>query len=298
MLDVSSGSQPMSSTPHGSTTSPIVVEEYYVDVDDHAPYTNMEEEQDLEEESEPRASNATQEGASLNDEDQQPKKKRPKTSTVWKDLEEPKDMKTRCKHCGKVLSILKSGITSHLKRHVDNCFKKQLIQKQQNVLNFLPSNLNAGNPNTKFVSALHDGKFDMMIMREGVAHWVVMHEHPFSIVEEEGFNLMLKRGQWTSVSRHTIRQDAFKVYDMEKKKLKDVLKDVEKISLTTDLWRSKPQKIEYMVLTAHFVDKNWKLQKRVLNFVHLPPPRKGRDIANSIFKCLREWDIENKVSCY
>lgn len=109
---------------------------------------------------------------------------------------------------------------------------------------------------------------------------------------------MLKRGipQWKGVSRHTIRQDAFKTYESEKKKLKDVLKNIEKISLTTDLWRSKPQKIEYMVVTAHFVDQQWKLQKRILSFVHLPPPRKGRDIANCLFKCLKEWEIENKVS--
>ncbi|KAL2929777.1 Zinc finger BED domain-containing protein DAYSLEEPER [Bienertia sinuspersici] len=108
----------------------------------------------------------------------------------------------------------------------------------------------------------------MMIMREGVAHWVTMHEHPFNIVEEEGFNMMLKRGipHWTSVSH------------------------VDKISLTTDIWRSKPQKIEYIVLTAHFVDKNWKLQKRVLNFVHLPPP-----LANCIFNYLKEWNIEISV---
>ncbi|KAK9019118.1 hypothetical protein V6N11_034157 [Hibiscus sabdariffa] len=26
----------------------------------------------------------------------------------------------------------------------------------------------------------------------------------------------------------------------------------------------------------------------------MPPPRKGKDIANCIFKCLKEWDIENK----
>ncbi|KAL2921347.1 Zinc finger BED domain-containing protein DAYSLEEPER [Bienertia sinuspersici] len=171
-------------------------------------------------------------------------------------------MKTKCKHCGKVLSILPSGVTSHIKRHTDNCFKKQMIQKQQNLHNFIPLNHKAGNPNSKFVSALHDGKFDMLIMREGVANWITMHEHLFTIVEEEGFNMMLKRGipQWTSVSRHTIRLDAFKVYDVGKK-LKNFLKGVDKISLTTDLWRSKPQKIEYMVLAAHFVDKNWKLQK-------------------------------------
>ncbi|KMS96954.1 hypothetical protein BVRB_7g179970 [Beta vulgaris subsp. vulgaris] len=282
----------MSSTPHGSTTSPFIVEEFYVNDDDRVPYVNLENE---EEESEPPLSNATGNESGPQDESQPSKRKRAKVSEVWKDMEPVKNMKTKCMHCHQVLSA--SGTTTHLKRHLESCLKKKMNQRQQNMLNFLPSNLNGGDPSFKFVSALHDGKFDMMVMREGIAHWILMHEHAFSIVEEEGFNLMLKRGipQWTSVSRHTIRTDSFKVYEVEKKKLKDLLKSVEKISLTTDLWRSKPQKIEYMVLTAHFVDKNWKLQKRVLNFVHIPPPRKGKDIANCIFKCLKEWDIESKV---
>ncbi|XP_039142535.1 zinc finger BED domain-containing protein RICESLEEPER 2-like [Dioscorea cayenensis subsp. rotundata] len=50
-----------------------------------------------------------------------------------------------------------------------------------------------------------------------------------------------------------------------------------------------------MVLTAHFIDHNWRLQKRVINFVRLPPPRRGVEIADGIFKCLKEWGIENKV---
>ncbi|XP_038996294.1 zinc finger BED domain-containing protein RICESLEEPER 2-like [Hibiscus syriacus] len=108
---------------------------------------------------------------------------------------------------------------------------------------------------------------------------------------------MMKRGmpQWNSVSRVTIRSDSFKVYEVEKKKLKALLKKVDQIGLTTDLWKSKPQKIEYMVLTAYFVDLDWKLQKRVLNFVHLSPPRKGVNIADCILTCLKEWEIEDKV---
>ncbi|WOL08604.1 zinc finger BED domain-containing protein RICESLEEPER 2-like [Canna indica] len=50
-----------------------------------------------------------------------------------------------------------------------------------------------------------------------------------------------------------------------------------------------------MVLTGHFVDANWRLQKRVLNFVHIPPPHRGVEIADTIYKCLEEWGIEIKV---
>ena len=53
--------------------------------------------------------------------------------------------------------------------------------------------------------------------------------------------------QWTSVSCHIIRTDSFKVYDFEKKKLKTLLKMVDQISLTADLWQLGPQRIEYMV---------------------------------------------------
>ncbi|KAL2929779.1 2 3-bisphosphoglycerate-independent phosphoglycerate mutase, partial [Bienertia sinuspersici] len=88
-------------TPHGSTTSPIVAEEHYINVDDREPYISVEEQ---EEESDLM----------------------PMLLKIL-DLEEPKDMKTKCKHCGKVLSTLPSGVTSHLKRHIDNCFKKQII---------------------------------------------------------------------------------------------------------------------------------------------------------------------------
>ena len=127
------------------------------------------------------------------------------------------------------------------------------------MINFLPNDSSIDTNQSGFVNALHNGKFNMLKMRKGIAHWLTMHEHPFTMVEEEGFNLMMKWGipQWPSVSHHTIRTDSFKVYDFEKKKLKEVLKMVDRISLTTNL----SQWIKYMVLIAHFVDLDRKLQK-------------------------------------
>ncbi|XP_058722747.1 zinc finger BED domain-containing protein RICESLEEPER 2-like [Vicia villosa] len=50
-----------------------------------------------------------------------------------------------------------------------------------------------------------------------------------------------------------------------------------------------------MVLTGHFIDADWVLQKCILTFVHVPPPRRGVDITDAIFKCLKDWGIENKI---
>ncbi|GKA01116.1 zinc finger BED domain-containing protein RICESLEEPER 2-like protein [Tanacetum coccineum] len=50
-----------------------------------------------------------------------------------------------------------------------------------------------------------------------------------------------------------------------------------------------------MVITCHFLDKDCKLNKWVLNFVHVPPPHRGIDISDALYKCFQEWDIENKI---
>ncbi|KAG6501116.1 hypothetical protein ZIOFF_040984 [Zingiber officinale] len=147
------------------------------------------------------------------------------------------------------------------------------------------------------ILTLHSGKFDMEQMREAAAYWIMMHEHPFTILDEEGFNLMIRRGmpEWQNISRTTCRADCMKIFEIEKKKLKKSLECVNKISLTTDCWKSKTQKIEYMVVTGHWIDSCWNLQKRVLSFINIPPPRGDLQIFDAIFKCMKEWGIENKV---
>nr|GEX59152.1 hypothetical protein [Tanacetum cinerariifolium] len=87
--------------------------------------------------------------------------------------------------------------------------------------------------------ALVDGRFDMMKMRQSMAHCILMHEHSFNIVEDDGFNMMQQRGmlQWECTSRAFIKNDCMKVYEIEKKKLKNYLKCINKITVTTDMWR-------------------------------------------------------------
>ncbi|KAL4583285.1 hypothetical protein LXL04_007855 [Taraxacum kok-saghyz] len=140
-------------------------------------------------------------------------------------------------------------------------------------------------------------KYDSNKMREAIATWVMGTEQPFSVVDDELYVNMMKTASpfFEKLSRTTIKEDCFKIYDHEKKRLKALLKTVSKISLTTDCWKSTHQKIEYMVVTGHFIDQNWRLQKRVLSFVHVPPPRGGHDIADAIYKCLKEWEIEEKI---
>ncbi|RYE17496.1 MAG: DUF4413 domain-containing protein, partial [Sphingobacteriaceae bacterium] len=67
-----------------------------------------------------------------------------------------------------------------------------------------------------------------------------------------------------------------------------------RVSLTTDTWRSI-QNLNYMCVTAHFIDDNWKLHKRIINFF-LVPNHKGDTIGRELETCIREWGITKVVS--
>jgi len=73
------------------------------------------------------------------------------------------------------------------------------------------------------------------------------------------------------------------------------LRNVNKVNITTDMWTSG-QRVSYMVVTCHFVDSWWHLQKLVLNFFNVPPPHSDVIIAYALQKSFIEWGIENKVS--
>ncbi|XP_073300079.1 zinc finger BED domain-containing protein RICESLEEPER 2-like isoform X3 [Primulina huaijiensis] len=230
------------------------------------------------------------------------KPKRQKRSGVWLEMTEVVDSngddKYQCKHYWMYLAKIKSGTTTHLKRHLSHCCKyleakKKLEDKmKQQQLVFTPIGVNPTS-----LPPFHDGKFSMELLKEAAATWILMHDHPFSILEEEGFNMFCRRGmpEWIGVSRATAKKSCFMIYEMEKKMLCNVLKTVRNISLTTDLWKSKNQKIEYMVITGHWIDSNWKLNKRVLSFANIPSPRCGPQISDTVIKCAREWGLENKV---
>ena len=86
---------------------------------------------------------------------------------------------------------------------------------------------------------------------------IMVHELPFAFTEYELFNLLMKTASpdYQRISRATAKADCWTSYEVEKKRLNGLLKTVDRISITTDMWKSG-QKIQYMVLIAHFVDSD------------------------------------------
>ncbi|XP_038987604.1 zinc finger BED domain-containing protein RICESLEEPER 2-like [Phoenix dactylifera] len=117
-----------------------------------------------------------------------------------------------------------------------------------------------------------------------------MVEHQFFVLFYKALN-----PKFELIKRVALRNDCMKMFAIEKQKLRSMLRNVDRISLTTDLWTSN-QTIGYICITGHFLDSEWKLQKRILNFCSLAPPHTGIAIADCILQCLTEWEIEDKVS--
>ena len=69
-----------------------------------------------------------------------------------------------------------------------------------------------------------------------------------------------------------------------------------RVCLTFDLWTSIAIDV-YMCVATHFIDANWVLQRKVLNFCYIPPPHNGVSLFENVYKLLSMWGIENKIFC-
>ncbi|XP_058750882.1 zinc finger BED domain-containing protein DAYSLEEPER-like [Vicia villosa] len=204
-----------------------------------------------------------------------PSSKRAKTSTAWECFEKFVDdeglPKAKCKNCNKIYMARDGGGTSNLKKHAAICVGRG------NGSSYPPLN-----------QEMH---------RERISEVIVKHNYPFSFVEHEGIVNLLSflHPDVKSMTRNTAKSDVLKVFRKEKENLKSYLQSIPgKICLTSDLW-SAINTDEYMVLTAHFVNRNWELEKKVLSFLHCPPPHSGFNLAEKLISLLKEWGIEKKV---
>ncbi|CAL9008221.1 unnamed protein product [Prunus brigantina] len=221
------------------------------------------------------------------------KRRRKLTSHVWTQFEillvDPNNkLYAKCMKCGhKYLCDSKYG-TGNLKRHLDSCLKSDTRDIGQLLLSKSEGSI-----------ITRSAKFDPNKFRELLVMAIIKHELPFQFVEYAGirdvFNYIC--ADIKLISRNTAKADVLSLYNREKGKLKELLDSITgRVCLTSDLWTSITTD-GYLSLTAHFVDANWKLQKRILNFSFMPPPHSGVALCEEIYKLLTSWGVEKKLFC-
>ncbi|PWA44281.1 hypothetical protein CTI12_AA516950 [Artemisia annua] len=97
-------------------------------------------------------------------------------------------------------------------------------------------------------------------------------------------------------SIHKLSRDVSNYYLDERSKLATYLaKPTTTVHLTTDTWTSSCKKTNYMVFTAHFIDDEWNMHKRIINFRPISS-HKSVDISNDVLKCIVGWGIKNVMT--
>ncbi|CAM8886096.1 unnamed protein product [Rhodiola kirilowii] len=186
-------------------------------------------------------------------------------------------VRAKCNYCDKDFACNTYGNgTSTLKRHIENACKKY------------PGRVKINDAQQKL-------EWSEQGCREAAVKMIVMDELPFSFIEKEGFRYFCRYAvpDWHVPSRRVICKQFLKMYYAEKAKLKKELKG-HCLCLTTDTWTSV-QNINYMVVTAHFVDSAWKMQKRILSFKVIPKHR-GESIGCLLEDCLLEWGVDRVLT--
>ncbi|XP_050937752.1 zinc finger BED domain-containing protein RICESLEEPER 2-like [Cucumis melo] len=227
-------------------------------------------------------------------------RKNVKQSMVWDHFErlkgDPNDPRAKCKYCGVVYAFhSKRNGTGTMKHHLENC-KKYPYQKKrdqtQMTLAFKPKD-KVGDNSSQLVCE----SFSLEGCREALVEMIIVDELPFKFVDGKGFKKFVDKltcGNHTRFfvpSGFTVARDVLKLYVNEKNRLRDMfVKNKYRVSLTTDYWTSR-QNISYMVLTAHFIDSDWKLHKKILHFCPIEN-HKGDTIGKTIEKNFKDWGIE------
>ncbi|KAJ0479669.1 putative transcription factor/ chromatin remodeling BED-type(Zn) family [Helianthus annuus] len=215
-----------------------------------------------------------------------------KRSNVWDHFTFDKSAeKSTCHYCKKLIKAgTKANGTSDIWTHLKQaCSKspiyKKVDNKKQSKLAFKPKSMGEDG------GSLASHTFSQEKCRKLLARMCIKDNLPFSVVDDEG----LREFVWELnplfkfPSRWTVARDCLSTYEEEKKKLKHLLKD-QTVSLTTDTWTSV-QNFNYMSLTAHWVDENWVLRKKILNFCQISN-HKGETIGKLVYHCLRKWGID------
>ncbi|KAG6756348.1 hypothetical protein POTOM_039776 [Populus tomentosa] len=256
--------------------------------------------------------------------------KKPKrlTSVVWNHFQRIRKADVCyavCVHCDKKLSGSSNSGTTHLRNHLMRCLKRsnydvsQLLaaKKKKKDTSLSIANVNANYDETqrkdeyikptiiKFdheqrkdeIISLGSCRFDQEQSRLDLARMIILHGYPLTMVEHVGFKIFVKNLQplFEFVPNSSIEVSCIEIYMKEKQKAYEMINRLHgRINLAVEMW-SSPENAEYLCLIAHYIDEDWKLQQKILNFVTLDSSHTEDMLSEVIINCLMEWDVECKL---
>lgn len=222
------------------------------------------------------------------------KRNRKSTSKVWNDFTRYTDAngvkKARCNHCKNPFVGQSTSGTSHLASHLKRCTAKIYKDSGQKTLFAVKS--------SEGKAKVESFKFDQYKSRMDLGKMVVKHNYPFNIVEHEYFEYFCNglNPDFKLPSRNTVRSDIIKIHGEMREKVYAMLDELRcRLTLTTDIWTSDSQNFAYAALTVHYIDDEWELNKKILNYKMIGWPHDGESLFKFISQLIMEWNLDKKL---
>ncbi|KAF0897727.1 hypothetical protein E2562_000440, partial [Oryza meyeriana var. granulata] len=180
-------------------------------------------------------------------------------------------------------------------------------------------NMTSKEQNTSSTRAAPDGstrKFDQETSYQELTRMIVLHGYPLSIVEHEEMKRFARslNPLFNMASIIDVEEYLTLLYQKEKADLKEKIElSSRRVSLSASIWapHGAEPTVKYICLTAHFVDAEWKLQRKIIKFgvFWCLPTDLERMILykeacilesasgpyNAIGEAIRDWNLDNKL---
>lgn len=210
-----------------------------------------------------------------------------------------------CKLCKQTFAYStgsKIAGTSHLKRHIalGSCPKiKSQDRKQLALTSGLKTDVDSPNPPKRRyrTSNYLNSQFDQDNCNENLAKLIILHELPLHMVEHLSFMAFTQSLQprFRMQTCEAIEAEIMAVYQKERHYLLQVFGTMlGRISLTIGLWTTS-QTLGYVCLNGQFIDSDWKLHRRMLNFMMVSSPHSENALSEVIGISLSEWNLKDKL---
>ncbi|KAL9663680.1 hypothetical protein QQ045_019071 [Rhodiola kirilowii] len=243
-------------------------------------------------------------------------RKRRKKSVVWDHFSletlSPGCTRAVCNHCKKSFAYItgaKQAGTSHLKRHIVLGICPvggqestpgqggELIPYKSGSQSRGARSATDAPKRRRTMPSLLSSSFDQDRCNHDIATMIVQHEYPLHIVEHTGFidYVQTLQPHFNMASFNSIQGDCVAMYLTEKQNILSLVNGAPgHVCITLHLWTNS-QSIGYAFLTGHFVDMDWKLQRRILNVVMVPSPDKDDALSEAVVTCLSDWSLKSRV---
>ncbi|KAK3149447.1 hypothetical protein QOZ80_3AG0217490 [Eleusine coracana subsp. coracana] len=210
-----------------------------------------------------------------------------------------------CKQSFAYSSGTKIAGTSHLKRHITlgscpvmkNNERKRALISAGGTDNDGEGTAERPTKRRYRYTGYSNATFDQDRSCSYLAKMIILHDYPLHIVQQSAFSTFIESLQprFRVSDVETMEGEVYAVFQKEKHNLMQAFGTMPgRISLTIGLWTTS-QTLGYVSLAGQYIDSEWKVHRRMLNFMMVSSPHSENALSEAISMSLSDWNMKDKL---